>query len=167
LGSQIVSRTFARVGPRRLTVIGFGWLTVFVCTLGLVCAHVGLPLFALLMLLVGMTQALVQLSNQSVAFGQVSHDDVGRASSLHNASRRLGAVFGVASLSSVLGGSELVTVRTASTYRDAFFVAASFALLGLMIEARRGASALWRGRAVISTPLRDDSPLEKVDATRR
>lgn len=136
LGSQVVSRSFERLGPSRLTLIGFGWLTLVVCTLGFACARVGLPVFAGLMLLMGMSQALVQLTNQAVAYGQVSHDDVGRASSLHNVSRRLGAVLGVACLSSVLGAAGVDGGRDAGTFRDAFLVAAAFALAGFLIEAR-------------------------------
>jgi EmrB/QacA subfamily drug resistance transporter len=136
LGAQVVSRTFGRLGARTLTIAGFAGLAVVISALGLASHHAGAAVFCALMLAAGVANAHVQVTNQAVAFAQVSDADTGRASSLHNASRRLGAVVGVATLSATLGafGSSAAGPE-AHAFRDAFLVAAAFAVVGLITVA--------------------------------
>jgi EmrB/QacA subfamily drug resistance transporter len=137
LGAQVVSRAFGRFGARTLTIGGFALLTTVVILLGLASDHAGAAAFCALMLAAGVANAHVQVTNQAVAFAQVSEADVGRASSLHNASRRLGAVVGVTTLSATLGAvGGSAGGADAPAFRDAFFAAAVFALLGLVIVGR-------------------------------
>jgi EmrB/QacA subfamily drug resistance transporter len=133
LGAQVVSRAFGRIGARTLTIAGFAGMATVVALLALESNDASAVAFSALMLAAGMGQAHVQVTNQAVAFAQVSEADVGRASSLHNAGRRLGAVVGVATLSAALGSSGAGSGRA---FRDAFFIAAAFAVVGLAVVAR-------------------------------
>ncbi|MEN3284793.1 MAG: hypothetical protein V7607_5933 [Solirubrobacteraceae bacterium] len=136
LGAQVVSRAFARVGARRLTIAGFAGMATVVTLLAVQSDDANAAAFCALMLAAGMGQAHVQVTNQAVAFAQVSEADVGRASSLHNAGRRLGAVVGVATLSAALGALGSSGAADAHAFRDAFLIAAGFAVIGLAVVAR-------------------------------
>jgi EmrB/QacA subfamily drug resistance transporter len=129
IGSQLVSRAYPRLGPRRLVLAGCVGLTAVAWLLA-VAAHGGaLWWFRALMLLTGFSMIAVQLPNQTVAFGQVTSRETGHASSLYNANRRFGAAVGVAALSSILAADAAGTSGSLHAYRVAFVVTGGFALL--------------------------------------
>jgi EmrB/QacA subfamily drug resistance transporter len=137
LGAQMVSRAFGRLGARALTLGGFAGLAAIITLLAVATDRAGAAVFCALMLAAGMGNAHVQVTNQAVAFSQVSDAETGRASSLHNASRRLGAVVGVATLSAALGAfGASAGGASAAAFRDGFLIAAGFAVVGVVIAAR-------------------------------
>jgi EmrB/QacA subfamily drug resistance transporter len=132
IGSQLVSRAYPRLGPRRLVLAGCAGLTAVAWLLAVVAHGGALWWFRLLMLLTGFSMISVQLPNQTVAFAQVTSRETGHASSLYNANRRFGAAIGVAALSSILAADAAGTSGSLHAYRVAFVVTGAFALLACL-----------------------------------
>jgi MFS family permease len=111
------------------------------------------------MVLLGLAQAHVFVPAQAASFATISPAATGRASSLFNAGRQLGAAVGVAVLSTVIsavGVTHLVhgVVRpNAAAYHWAFLVAAAIALCAVgMTWAVDDASAAATMRRGTDTP---------------
>jgi EmrB/QacA subfamily drug resistance transporter len=150
IGSQLVSRVYLRLGPRRLVLTGCAGLTTVAWLLAVVAHGGALWSFRALMLLTGFSMISVQLPNQTVAFAQVSGRETGHASSLYNANRRFGAAIGVATLSSILAAGAAGAPGSLHAYRVAFVVTGAFALLACVcaLPGRKVAAAAAADNAV-------------------
>ena len=166
ISMQIVARLYPRIGPRRLMAGGM----VFVALIMLQLSRVGLGTsdwaFRGLMFLVGTGMAYVFLSVQAAAFTTISPAATGRASTLYNAQRQLGAACGVALLSSVLAAVGATRINAAGVsvpylpaYHAAFITAAVLALcaggLALLVPDRDAAPSM-RRRAAEQPPVVDE-----------
>ncbi len=91
----------------------------------------------LLMFTLGLTMGQVFVPVQAAAFATITPAATGRASTMFNATRQFGGAIGVAVLTTAIvlvGPVHLVdgrTVANLTSYRIAFLVAASFALLAI------------------------------------
>ena len=158
---QPASRVYRSVGPRRTLIVGLGG--VMLTTLAFV--WVGLETsqwwIRLIMLLRGFSFAYVLVSLQTATFATIGQAEMGRASSIFNSGRQLGASFGVALLATVLSsrlghyGAELGDPATSAdallAFHEAFVAAAALALLGLvlalLIDDRQAAGTMRQGEA--------------------
>ncbi len=127
--TQIVARLYPRIGPRRLMAGGLVGLTAAI----LLMAMFGLTgdpwLVRVLMFLVGFCMAYVFLPNQAASLATISRAKTGRATTISNVQRQVGAALGVAALSTVVGA--VAAAPTDPTpYRIALIAAACFALAG-------------------------------------
>lgn len=135
--TQLVARLYPRVGPRRLMVAGL----IVVATAVLLLAWIGLTggpwTVRVLMFLVGAGMAFIFLPNQAASLATISRAQTGRATTIANVQRQVGAAIGVSALSSVLviragsGGDPGV-----EAYRAALGVAALLAAIGALAALR-------------------------------
>jgi len=157
LSTQLVARLYPRIGPRRLMMAGMIGVAVMMTLLSLVGLRTSAWVVRALMFLTGAGMAYVFLPMQAAAFATISPSATGRASTLFNALRQLGAAMGVAVLSGVLavvGPTRLGAAGTArphlAAYHAAFLTAAAFALLAallaLAIPDRDAAATMQRTR---------------------
>jgi hypothetical protein len=82
------------------------------------------------MFFVGAGMAYVFLPNQAASLATISRAQTGRATTIANVGRQLGAASGVAALSTVLAAAGASASVDPQSYRVALLVAAVFALLG-------------------------------------
>ena len=135
--TQIVARLYPRVGPRRLMVVGLLIVASAIVLLAVVGLDGGPWTVRVLMFLVGAGMACIFLPNQAASLATISRAQTGRATTIANVQRQLGAAIGVAALSSVLaaaggaGGDAGV-----EAFRAALFVAATFAIVGALAAVR-------------------------------
>jgi EmrB/QacA subfamily drug resistance transporter len=134
VSTQLVARIYPHVGPRRLMAGGLLGVAAATALLALFGLHGDPWIVRVLMFLVGAGMAYVFLPNQAASLATISHAQTGRASTIANVLRQLGAALGIAALSSVLAaaGSQGVVEADASAYRAALFVAAGFSVLGAL-----------------------------------
>jgi len=162
---QPASRVYRSVGPRRTLVAGLGGVTL--TTLAFI--WVGLDTdqwwIRLIMLLRGFSFAFVLVSLQTATFATIGQVDMGRASSIFNSGRQLGASFGVALLATVLStrlghydaqlGNPATREGALLAFHEAFVAAAALALIGLvlalLIDDRQAAGTM-RQDEVLDTP---------------
>ncbi len=135
--TQLVAKLYPHIGPRRLM---FGGLLLVAASIGGLCLvdlNSSLWTIRILMFFLGVGMAYIFLPNQAASLATISSEMTGRASTLSNIQRRLGASIGVAVASTALGivgavklggGGEMVPNLAA--YRVAFMTAAGLALLG-------------------------------------
>lgn len=143
LSMQLVARIYPYVGPRRLMAAGMVWVAGMMVLLSFVGLDTNAWLIRLLMFSVGTGMAYVFLPNQATGFATVAPSQMGRASTLFNAQRQLGAATGVALLSSVLAIAGPVrhdaagaTHPHAGAYQAAYLAAAALALLAAALALR-------------------------------
>jgi EmrB/QacA subfamily drug resistance transporter len=145
----IASRLYPRVGPRRLVAVGFAGVAAATSLLLLVDLETSLWWIRGICFLMGMGMGFVFIPMQAAAFATIQPQDTGRASSLFNANRQIGAAVGVAVLATVLvnrtadhvasalrsapAGAPEAAARQGAllAFHDAFAVAVLFALLGV------------------------------------
>jgi hypothetical protein len=146
-------------------VAGLGGVMLTTLAFILVDAETSQWWIRLIMLLRGFSFAYVLVSLQTATFATIGQMDMGRASSIFNSGRQLGASFGVALLATVLSsrldhyGAELGDVATRNdallAFHEAFVAAAGLALLGLIlaffIDDRQAAGTMRQGE-VLYTP---------------
>jgi predicted MFS family arabinose efflux permease len=132
--TQLVARLYPRVGPRRLMIAGLIGLATSIMLLGAIGLESDLWVVRGLMFLVGACMAYMFLPNQAASMATISPAQTGRASTIFNVQRQLGAAVGVAALSTVLSlaGGSGTGASAAPGYRAALFAAAGFALVGAM-----------------------------------
>ncbi|PRW64528.1 DHA2 family efflux MFS transporter permease subunit [Actinopolyspora mortivallis] len=148
LVTQLVSRIYGRVGPRRLIAGGF---VVLVAASGTM-QFVGLssPLWALIgsLLLLGCAMGLVMTPLQTAAFAQTTGADMGQATSLFNVSRQVATALATATVASALvmftdaatsglaGNPGALAEARMTGFHGAFLVPVVFGLLGLALTSR-------------------------------
>lgn len=130
--TQIVARLYPRVGPRRLMASGLVGLATVIALLGLVGLTADPWTVRVLMFFVGFCMAYVFLPNQAASLATISPARTGRATTISNVQRQVGAALGVAALSSVLAAVAATAdgPTDPAPYRAALLTAACFALLG-------------------------------------
>jgi MFS family permease len=134
--TQLVARLYPRVGPSRLMTGGLVGMATAIVLLGIFAPSGDPWLLRFLMFLVGAGMAYVFLPNQAAGLATISRAQTGRATTITNVNRQLGAAIGVAALSTVLGAAGVGAGTDSQPYRVALFVAAVFALVGAAAATR-------------------------------
>ncbi|MBB5153073.1 MDR family MFS transporter [Saccharopolyspora phatthalungensis] len=149
LTTQVISRIYGRVGPKRLILAGFA--VQIAIGLGLQLQGVDTSLWFLVALLAvqGVAMGLLMTPVQTATFARISGAAMGQASSMFNVSRQVATALGTAIVATVL---VVLTERGMSTvdpaaagqvaaaqlggYHGAFLVSVLFAGLGLLVGLR-------------------------------
>lgn len=142
-GSQVVSRLYPLVGPRRLIAGGASTVGLMALLLTRVDGGTPDPLVVVVMFVLGAGMSFVFIPTQSTVFANISRAATGQASGLFNGLRQTGAALGVAILATVIsvvgpaaaapdgaGGGDL------SGYHAAFLTAAFLLVLGALMAWR-------------------------------
>ncbi len=145
-GAVATTRLTARVGAKRLLIVGMSLLTAGLVLFSLVQVHssyFGVPLVASLLACFGMPLAFLPSTN--LATGGVAHSEAGIASAILNTSRMFGGALGLAVLVALASShsthllkhptESVHTVNQAlvSGYDLAFLIAACIAASGILI----------------------------------
>jgi len=140
--SQPVARLYPRIGPRRMLMLAFVGNMLLTGVLGLVDYGTSDWLIAGSMLVRGMFLAFLFIPIQAAAFGTISPQAMGRASSLFSVTRQVAASLGVAVLATALtnrlGAHDAVLADAATrdaaltAFQDTFFFAGALSILGLL-----------------------------------
>ncbi|QUH00964.1 multidrug efflux MFS transporter [Saccharopolyspora erythraea] len=142
LATQVVSRLYGRIGPRRLLLAGFCLeIPVYLC---LQLLGTGTPLVAVVVLLalLGISVGILMTPIQTAAFAQVSVAEMGHASSMYNVSRQVATALGTAVFATTLvvltdaGGDGAPAHAQMAGFHGAFLVAVVFGLLALALSTR-------------------------------
>jgi EmrB/QacA subfamily drug resistance transporter len=150
--AQVASRSYSRIGPRRMIVASMVGVTIVSSLFLLVGLNTSLWWIRGLMLLRGMAMGIGMVPMQAATYATISREDTGRASALFSTNRQVAASVGVAVMATVLvdrvqmhvtsalqgvTGQAAIQAATANAtlqgYHDAFFVSAIFALIGVGI----------------------------------
>ncbi|MEZ0095712.1 MDR family MFS transporter [Streptacidiphilus sp. EB129] len=153
LASQVASRLYPRIGPRRIIATGAAGVAVAMVLMARLTPETSVWAARALMFGTGFSMAHVFMPAQTAAFATVSPASTGRASTLFNAQRQLGSAIGVALLGTVLAAIGTVTTTGAghpgpnlTAYHAAFLVAAGLAavasLTALLISDRDAAPTM-------------------------
>jgi EmrB/QacA subfamily drug resistance transporter len=139
LASQVASRLYPRVGPRRLMVGGLAWTAAVTASLVLVGLGTDIWLLRLAMFALGLGMGFMIMSQQAAAFAQISPGDTANASAIYSMLRQTSAAVGVALLATVLksrlpdAGSAAPPADQVGAYHAAFLVAAGLAVLAVLV----------------------------------
>ncbi len=155
VGTQIATRLYPNVGPRRLIVGGLTAVAIFMTLMSFTDQNTDLWLLRALMFLLGCGMAFSFTSVQAASFATISSAQTGQASAIFNAQRQIGSSFGVALLSSVLSIVGLTQLNAAgrivpnfTAYHAAFLTSAVLALvaagIALMIRDSDAAATMRR-----------------------
>lgn len=138
ISTQLVARIYPRVGPRRLMAGGLAGLAATIVVLGIYGLMADLWTVRGLMFLVGVFMAYVFLPNQAASLATITRAQTGRASTISNVLRQVGAALGVAALSTILAAVGAVSGGPAdpAPYRAALFAAAALTLIGAVAALR-------------------------------
>jgi EmrB/QacA subfamily drug resistance transporter len=138
VGSQLASRVlYPLLGPRRHMAGGLAGIATAIGLMALLGPGSSLWWARLLMFAMGLGMAQVMLTTQTASFATISSEATGRASTMFNAGRQLGAATGVALLTTTIGlvgATHLLSGHLAANldaYRAAFLAAAAFCLAGV------------------------------------
>jgi EmrB/QacA subfamily drug resistance transporter len=142
LMAPIIGRfVYPRVGPRRLVMAGLLFVTLI--TLAFVWVDLGTSQWTIrgIMLLRGMSFAIVFIPMQTATFATIKSEDTGRASAAFNSIRQIGASFGVALLATILTsrlmahgamlGNPATRTSAVIAFHDAFIGAALLTVVGI------------------------------------
>jgi EmrB/QacA subfamily drug resistance transporter len=172
VSTQIVTRIYPSIGPRRLIVGGLSGVAVVMALLCLIGQDTTLWLMRALMFLTGAGMAFSFTSVQAASFATISSAETGHASALFNAQRQIGASLGVALLSCVLSAVGMTQLSASGTvvpnltaYHAAFIASAMLALIAASIGLTvrdSDAAATMRGKA---RPTRQESVSDQVPGT--
>ncbi|HDR9181096.1 TPA: multidrug efflux MFS transporter [Burkholderia vietnamiensis] len=139
-GGQVVTRVlYRRFGPRR--IIAAGLLVAAGSLIVMACLDTETPrwLMAVTMFCLGLGISFAFVSSQASSMTTLTKAQVGKASTIFNASKQLGGAIGVALLNTVLvaaspahqhGNSVAVGLRG---YHKGFFVAAVVAVMAMLV----------------------------------
>lgn len=159
--TQLVARLYPRFGPRRLMAGGLAGLTLAILLMALIGLTANPWVVRVLMFFVGFGMAYVFLPNQAASLATITRSQTGRATTISNVQRQVGAALGVAALSTVLAivGTGVGGPSDPAPYRAALLLAASFALAGslfaLLVPDEEAAETMRpRGEAQQSAELR-------------
>jgi EmrB/QacA subfamily drug resistance transporter len=137
ISTQIVTRIYPVVGPRRLIASGLMGVAVVMSLMCLIGQDTSLWLMRALMFLVGAGMAFSFTTVQAAAFATISRAETGHASAFFSAQRQIGSSFGVALISgviSIVGMTQLssrgTVVPNLTAYHAAFVASAALALAG-------------------------------------
>ena len=153
LSTQLVSRLYPKIGPRRLTAYGLTGVAATMALLSLIGLDTDLWLMRALIFLTGAGMAFAFTSLQAAGFTTISVAATGRASALNNVQRQVGNALGVAVLSTVISIVGPVSVGphgsiqpNLTAYHVAFIAAAVIALaaagIALLIRDRDAAASM-------------------------
>jgi EmrB/QacA subfamily drug resistance transporter len=131
LSSQVVSRLYPRIGPRRLMIAGFLGLTTVDGLLTLAGGQTSLWLIRALTFALGVSVSYVMLPTQAAAFARMSDADTGHAAAIFTALQRTASAFAIAVLTAVLAaGSDHQVRAPVHAFPAVFAVTAAISLLG-------------------------------------
>ena len=140
IATQIVTRLYPGVGPRRLIAGGLTGVAIVMALMTLIGHDTSLWLMRSLIFLTGAGMAFSFTSVQAASFATISSAQTGQASALYNAQRQIGASLGVALVSSVMSAVGLTLLSTNGTlvpnftaYHAAFIASAILALIAAAI----------------------------------
>lgn len=140
ISTQIVTRIYPRVGPRRLIVGGLTGVAIIMALMCLVGQGTSLWLMRALMFLTGAGMAFSFTTVQAAAFATISTVETGHASALFSAQRQIGSSLGVALISGVISVAGLTQLSASGAvvpnlmaYHAAFVASAVLALTGACI----------------------------------
>jgi EmrB/QacA subfamily drug resistance transporter len=142
VGSQISTRLYPTIGPRRLMLGGLVGIAVVVGSMALVGFSTNLWIVRVLMFFLGVAIAHVFAPAQAAAFATISPAATGRASTLFNTARQLGSALGVAILTSVI--SAVGVVRVVHDHNQANLTAFHWAFATAALLALLAATVAWR-----------------------
>jgi EmrB/QacA subfamily drug resistance transporter len=165
VATQIATRIYAYVGPRRLVISGLFSVTIFMVLMCLIGQGTSLWWMRLLMFVIGAGMAFSFTPVQAASFATISSSETGHASALFNAQRQVGSSLGVALVSTVIsavsvGMSQQNTVESTisniSAYHASFVTSAILvfiaACVGLTIRDIDAAATMRRkGKAGTTT----------------
>ncbi|MEO8954290.1 MAG: DHA2 family efflux MFS transporter permease subunit [Ktedonobacteraceae bacterium] len=140
VATQIVTRLYPGVGPRRLVAGGLTGVAIVMALMSLIGQDTSLWLMRALMFLTGAGMAFSFTSVQAASYATISSAQTGQASALYNAQRQIGASLGVALISSVISAVGLTQLSTTgiavpnfTAYHAAFIASAVLALIAAAI----------------------------------
>ncbi len=140
ISTQIVTRIYPSVGPRRLIVSGLTSVAIVMSLMWLIGPGTDLWWMRTLMFLTGAGMAFSFTTVQAAAFATISMADTGHASALFSAQRQIGSSFGVALISGVISIVGMTQVNSSggvvsnlTAYHAAFVASAALALIGACI----------------------------------
>ncbi len=148
LVTQVVSRVYGRIGPKRLIAAGFVTLGVAAGALQLLGLDVPLWFVVAVLAVQGVAMGLLMTPLQTATFAQTSAADMGHATSMFNVSRQVASALSTAVVASALvlftdaalsgvdpsSAAQIARARM-SAFRGAFLVAVGFAVTGLIVTA--------------------------------
>jgi EmrB/QacA subfamily drug resistance transporter len=137
ISTQIVTRIYPYVGPRRLIASGLTGVAIVMSLMWLIGQDTELWWMRAMMFLVGAGMAFSFTTVQAAAFATISTAETGHASALFSAQRQVGSSFGVALISGVISlvgmtqvSSSGAVVPNMTAYHAAFVASAALALIG-------------------------------------
>ncbi|MER7015672.1 MDR family MFS transporter [Saccharopolyspora sp. NPDC000359] len=145
--TQVVSRVYGRIGPKRLVLAGFAVQLVICAGLQLQGLTTSLGFLVGLLAVQGVAMGLLMTPVQTATFAGISGSSMGHASSLFNVSRQVATALGTAVVATVLvvltehgqstkdPATPLAEVQLGA-YHGAFLVSAAFAALGILLALR-------------------------------
>jgi EmrB/QacA subfamily drug resistance transporter len=132
--SQIVSRLYPIIGPRRLMITGFTGLGAITFLLSTNTGGTSLWAVRVMMFALGAFMPMVMMPTQASAFSRISHADTGHASAIFTTVQRSASAFGIAILTTVLDGSGGGGIKPAPTdFRWVYISAIGVAAIGIAI----------------------------------
>ncbi|WP_263251461.1 MDR family MFS transporter [Saccharopolyspora rosea] len=147
--TQVVSRVYGRVGPKRLLLAGFAVQLCVAAALQLIGAGSSLWFLVGLLVVQGAAMGLLMTPLQTATFARVEPAQMGQASSMFNVSRQVATALGTAIVATVLVVATSHAMSTVDQsvpgqvvaaqmggYHGAFLTAVLFALLGLALTTR-------------------------------
>ncbi len=173
IATQIATRLYPGIGPRRLIVGGLTSVAIVMALMTLIGQDTSLWLLRALMFFTGAGMAFSFIPVQAASFATISSAQTGQASALFNAQRQIGASLGVALLSSVISAVGITQLSTSgaivpnlTAYHAAFIAAATLALVGACIGLTvrdSDAAATMRRRIRQAAPESIPSPVLSTD----
>lgn len=143
VGSQVVSRVYGRLGPRRLICGGASTVALMALCLTQIDASTPDAVVVAVMFVLGGGMSFVFIPTQSTVFANISAARTGQASGLFNALRQTGAALGVAVMATVISvvgpdATAAVGVPTPDLggYHAAFLTAAVLLLVAVAVASR-------------------------------
>jgi EmrB/QacA subfamily drug resistance transporter len=138
--SQIVSRIYPKVGPRRLMSVGLAGIAASALMLSFTDQHTSPAIFVAILFFTGVALAFNMIPMQAAAFAKTKPEDSASASTLFSTQRQLGSALGIALLSTVIAAAGAFTAGPGGAvtpnldaYRAAFYTAAGIALVGALV----------------------------------
>jgi predicted MFS family arabinose efflux permease len=132
-GTQLASRIYKRVGPRRLMIAGMTGTVVTIGAMALAGRSDADWLIPLLMFFTGLSFGFAMAPSLAANMAKISVAETGHASTLQNTVRQAGAAVGVALLGTILGVTGASALDLAG-YHLAFLVAAAVMALGAVFS---------------------------------